>query len=304
MAAIDVLIPTCNRPGALAVTLATLVGQDFRDFDVLVADQSDNEAGFDNDCARAAIRVLEAHGHHVTLSRNLPRQGLAQQRQFLLEQATAPAVLFLDDDMILESDLLGRMARALDESHCGFVASAPIGLSWIADVRPEQQAVEFWDGPVQPERVRPDTPQWQRHLLHNAANLWHVQQILGMTPTVTSTDQLAQGRLAQGRSVQGRRAQDRPAHLYKIAWAGGCVLFDRVSLCGAGGFMFWRGLPAQHCGEDVLAQLRVMARHGGCGLMPSGAYHQELPTTVSDRRIDAPRYLGSSLDDSPADRHE
>lgn len=287
IAAIDVLIPTCNRPGALAVTLATLVGQDFRDFDVLVADQSDNEAGFDTDCARAVIRVLLAHGHNVTLSRNLPRQGLAQQRQFLLEQATAPAVLFLDDDLILEVDLLGRMSRALRESRCGFVASAPIGLSWIDDVRPEQQAVEFWAGPVQPERVRPDTPQWQRHLLHNAANLWHVQQILGLTPTLPSTD----------RHDGGRQVREMASHLYKIAWAGGCVLFDRTSLCGAGGFMFWRDLPAQHCGEDVLAQLRVMARHGGCGLMPSGAYHQELPTTVSDRRIDAPRYLKNSLED-------
>lgn len=293
MAAIDVLIPTCNRPGALAVTLATLVGQDLHDFDVLIADQSDNEASFDNDCARAVIRVLQAHGHHVTLSRNLPRQGLAQQRQFLLEQATAPAVLFLDDDMILEADLLGRMARALNESGCGFVASAPIGLSWIDDVRPGQQAVEFWDGPVQPERVRPDTPQWQRHLLHNAANLWHVQQILGLNPGIASAD-----RRAPERDAQGRHVQETPSHLYKIAWAGGCVLFDRLSLCSAGGFMFWRGLPAQHCGEDVLAQLRVMGRHGGCGLMPSGAYHQELPTTVSDRRIDAPRFLSSSLDDS------
>jgi len=290
MAAIEVLIPTCNRPDALSVTLATLVGQNFRDFDVLVADQSDHQAGFDSDCARAVIRVLQAHGHHVTLCRNLPRRGLAQQRQFLLEQATAPAVLFLDDDMILEADLLGRLARALRETACGFVASAPIGLSWIDDVRPEQQAVEFWDGPVQAERVRPDTPQWQRHLLHNAANLWHVQQILGLS----STD----------RHPPEQPVHETPSHFYKIAWGGGCVLFDRARLCEAGGFMFWRSLPAQHCGEDVLAQLRVMARHGGCGLMPSGAYHQELPTTVSDRRIDAPRYLNSSLENALEDLHE
>jgi hypothetical protein len=46
-----------------------------------------------------------------------------------------------------------------------------------------------------------------------------------------------------------------------------------------------------HAGEDVLAQLRVMASHGGCGIMPSGAYHQELPTTVPDRRVDAPQVL-------------
>jgi hypothetical protein len=34
-----------------------------------------------------------------------------------------------------------------------------------------------------------------------------------------------------------------------------------------------------------------MARHGGCGLIPSGAYHQELPTTITARDVDAPLVL-------------
>ncbi|WP_432812908.1 hypothetical protein [Pantanalinema sp. GBBB05] len=34
-----------------------------------------------------------------------------------------------------------------------------------------------------------------------------------------------------------------------------------------------------------------MARYGGCGIMPSGVYHQELPTTVYDRSQDAPLLL-------------
>ena len=42
----------------------------------------------------------------------------------------------------------------------------------------------------------------------------------------------------------------------------------------------------------MLAQLRVMARYGGCGVLPSGAYHQQLPTTVEGRTHDAPRLLG------------
>jgi hypothetical protein len=42
-----------------------------------------------------------------------------------------------------------------------------------------------------------------------------------------------------------------------------------------------------------------MARHGGCGLIPSGAYHQELPTTVRDRRVDAPRVLPVTAGGSP-----
>ncbi len=63
------------------------------------------------------------------------------------------------------------------------------------------------------------------------------------------------------------------------------------ALRDVGGFQFWQSLPLEHCGEDALAQLRVMARHGGCGLIPSGVYHQELPTTVVDRRVNAPAVL-------------
>jgi GT2 family glycosyltransferase len=264
-APVDVLIPTRSRPVALAATLATLIGQTHRRFGVVVADQSDGAASFDTREAHAIVRLLQARGQAVRLLRNLPRQGLAQQRQFLLDQSAAPAVLFLDDDVLLEPDLLERLLQALREARCGFVGSAVIGLSYRDDERPSQQAIEFWNGPVQPETVAPGTVAWQRHLLHNAANLWHVQH-----------KQLA------------RRGGQ---HLYKVAWAGGCVLYDREKLCECGGFGFWHELPEAHCGEDVVAQLRVMARFGGCGLLPSGAYHQELPTTVADRRCDAPLAL-------------
>lgn len=265
-AQVDVLIPTRSRPVALAATLATLIGQTHRSFGVVVADQSDGAASFDTLETQAVVRLLQARGQPVRLLRNLPRRGLAQQRQFLLDQSAAPAVLFLDDDVLLEPDLLERLLQALHEAGCGFVGSAVIGLSYRDDERPSQQAIEFWNGPVQPETVVPGTAAWQRHLLHNAANLWHVQR-----------QQLA------------RRGGQR---LYKVAWAGGCVLYDREKLRACGGFGFWRELPEAHCGEDVLAQLRVMARFGGCGLLPSGAYHQELPTLVADRRCDAPLALG------------
>lgn len=78
---------------------------------------------------------------------------------------------------------------------------------------------------------------------------------------------------------------------YRVAWIGGCVLYDVSCLRAVGGFSFWRELPKNHCGEDVLAQLRVMARFGGCGLLPSRAYHQELPTTVAERGVDAAKLL-------------
>lgn len=262
---IDVLIPTCNRAAALAVTLTALASQTQRDLRIVVSDQSDGEGAAASAEVRAVLRYLEARGLDVAMLRHLPRRGMAEQRAFLLAQVTAPCCLFLDDDVIIENDLIERMARILQQQRCGFVGSALHGLSHAHDVRPHQQAIEFWEGPVEPEAIAPGGSGWERHHLHSAANLFHVQRRLGIGPDMTRA--------------------------YRVAWIGGCVLFDTAKLRAAGGFDFWKTLPPEHCGEDVLAQLRVMARSGGCGIIPSGAYHMELPTTVVSRRVDAPRVL-------------
>lgn len=265
MTEVDVLIPTYRRPAALAATLATVASQTIGPLRVVVSDQSEEAGKGLGGEARAVLRLLVARGHQVELHRHAPRRGLAEHREFLLSRARAPFALFLDDDVLVEPDLAARLLAAIGTEGCGFVGSAVIGLSFVDDVRPHEQAIELWTGPVVPEEVRPGSPAWDRHKLHNAANLWHVQERLGVTAA-------------------------RP-RVYKVAWVGGCVLYDVDKLRRTGGYSFWRDLPADHCGEDVLAQLRVMARFGGCGLVPSGAYHQELPTTVPERGADAPLLL-------------
>jgi GT2 family glycosyltransferase len=262
---VDVLIPTCNRPGGLAVTLTSLCSQTFKDFRVVVSDQSDGFDVADLGEIKALVRVLRAHGHEVRIVKHLPRRGMAEHRQFLLDQVTAPYALFIDDDLILEPWLIQNMHAALIEEKIGFVGSAVIGLSFANDVRPHQQAIEFWEGPVQPETIVPNGYGWDRWMLHNAANIYHIQERLGLDP------------------LNQRK--------YKVAWVGACAMYDTAKLRDVGGYSFWRELPPEHAGEDVLAQMRVMARYGGCGIIPSGAYHMELPTTVAERKVDAPRVL-------------
>jgi glycosyltransferase involved in cell wall biosynthesis len=262
---VDVLIPTYRRPGALAVTLAGVAAQDHPALRVVLADQTPRRPAADRPEVAAMLRILEARGAEVEVHAGRPRRGVAEQRAFLLERARARFALFLDDDVFIEPSLVRRLVGAIVGQSCGFVGSALIGLSHVDEERPGEENVEWWEGPVQPERVTPDGRAWQRYRLHNAANVFHLQRRLGIA------------------------AED--SRLYRVAWVGGCVLYDVEALRRAGGFDFWTQLPAGHSGEDVLAQLRVMADVGGCGLLPSGAYHLELPTTVRDRRVDAPRYL-------------
>jgi glycosyltransferase involved in cell wall biosynthesis len=261
---LDILIPTYSRAAALAVTLTSLCTQSYRNFRVIISDQTETSHPLEAGEVQAALRVLQAHGHELVLHKHLPRRGIAEQRQFLLDQATAPYVLYLDDDLILESWVIENMLKAIQQQGCGFIGAAMIGLSYADDQRPEQQQIEFWEH-VEPESVQPETAAWERYRLHNAANLYHVQQQLQIGP-------------------------EQP-RLYRVAWVAGCVLYDAAMLRDVGGFEFWRELPLDHCGEDVLAQLRVMAKYGGCGILPAGVYHQELPTTLPDRSQDAPQLL-------------
>jgi glycosyltransferase involved in cell wall biosynthesis len=262
---LDVLIPTYQRPAALAVTMATLIGQTFHDFRVVVADQTETFDVENCDEVLAVTRVLRFHGCAVEFYKNLPRRGMAQQRQFLLDQASAPYALFIDDDLILEPDALERLLTAIREEGCGFVGCAVPGLSFINDVRPHQQFIEFWEGAVQPEVIRPNTAEWERHKLHSAANILHVARQMNLSPETQRK--------------------------YRLAWVGACVLYDTAKLRASGGFDFWEQLPTEHAGEDVLAQVRVMERYGGCGIIPTRVYHQEHPTTIPNRQVDAPKVL-------------
>ena len=258
---LDVLVPTCDRPVELATTLAGLAAQDHA-FGLVVSDQSHDRPSYDTPPARTMLRVLRAKGHPVQVGRHLPRRGLAEHRAALLARSSARYVLYLDDDVWLEPGAVTRLHEAIVELRCGLVGAAVQGLSYLEDRRPAELApFERWDGRPRPERIEPGTREWDRWTLHNAANPVH---------------------LAEQHVRPGERWVP-----YKIAWVGGCVLYDRQVLDAVGGFEFWRQLPATHCGEDVLVQQRVMEVAGGAGILPSGAYHLESPTTVPDRTLQA-----------------
>jgi glycosyltransferase involved in cell wall biosynthesis len=262
LALVDVLIPTYQRKAGLAVVLTSLLGQTFTDFDIIVSDQTgDDDAYLESIEIQALVQALRWHGHQVMLHRHLPRRGLAEQRNFLVEQSHAPYVHFLDDDVLLDPPVMERMFGVLQAEECGFVGCAATGFGYLDDIRPHQQHIELWTGPVQPEPFEPDSIPWNRHLVNNAANPLHLEQ------------QLVEG----GGIVR-----------YKVAWVGGAnVLYDRAKLLDIGGFSWWLRLPSEHAGEEVVVQFLLIRKYGGCGILPSGTYHLGLPTTVEDRKRNA-----------------
>jgi GT2 family glycosyltransferase len=249
---IDILLPTCNRLSSLIMTLSGIAGQTCLErCRVIVADQS-REASLSSPVVASLCRIIEARGASVCWHRRRENRGIAEQRHFLLEQSKSPYVLFIDDDVFMEPWVAQRLVQTIHEHQCGFVGAFPTGLSFLADERPHQQLVEFWEGPVEPEEVEPDSQKWERAQLHRAANAHHV----------------------------ALRLEPGETRLYKVAWVACCILYDREKLNEVGGFSFWSQLPRFHSGEEVLVQNLLMRRWGGCAVLPSGTYHSEVPSTV------------------------
>ncbi len=252
MAAVSVLIPTYERPESLVMALSGVASQTVANLQVVISSQGSHRAE-DSPVAQAVARVIEARGGSVEWHHREPR-GIAEQRHFLLDRAEADHALFLDDDILMEPWVIEHLLSVLKTEDCGFAGAFPAGLTFVDDVRPDQQNIELWEGPVQPEVVKVEGTGWERWHLHRAANLYHVAQELDLSP---------------GEFLR-----------YKVAWVGSCVLYDREKLLQVGGFSFWRELPRYHKAEDVIVQNLLMRRFGGCGVVPSGTYHAEVETTT------------------------
>jgi len=263
---LDVLIPTRDRREALAVTLSGLLAQDLS-ARLVLADQTPGTSAAEQPEIASLLGVMRLRGWEVEVEhRTGPARGVTEQRQHLLDRARRPYLLMLDDDVLLERWVLRQLVEAMDVLGCGFVGMAHAAASYLDDVRPaELESFELWEGGrVRPERIRKGDAGWERWRLHNAAN---VQHLLDRVPAAALD---AHGWVP-----------------YKVAWIAGCVLFRTEALRDVGGFGFWADLPANLRGEDVVTQLQVAERFGGAGLLPSGAWHLELPTSIEDRSVDA-----------------
>ena len=152
--------------------------------------------------------VLAGQGWRIRTTRHLPCRGLAEHRAVMLAASSAPFPLFCDDDAWLEPGVVGRLHEAIVDSVRAGRRGRP-GLSYLHDHRlAELKPFERWSGRPEPELIEPGLPAWQRWTLHNAANRAHL--------------------------ARRHLRPDERWLAYKIAWVGGCVLYDRAVLDAVG----------------------------------------------------------------------
>ena len=151
--ALAVLLPTCDRLHSLIFTLSGLAGQTLSRFHLIVADQGRKPAG--KIPWSGAPRILRpgerlSSGNAGDRSTASPSSG-----DFLLTATSADMVLFLDDDVFMEPWVLERLVDTLMQRTVRFCRRLSLGAVLSHDVRPEQQHIEYWEGPVRPEAIGP-----------------------------------------------------------------------------------------------------------------------------------------------------
>ncbi|MDR3258500.1 MAG: glycosyltransferase, partial [Fusobacteriaceae bacterium] len=112
MNGISVIIPTLNRTDFLKQTLDCLVKQVFEyPFEILIVDQSDKE---DKQILEYQKQYSFVRYYHVTSFRGLP-----EARNFGWQHAKYDYILYLDDDITCENNLLKEHYQYITESGIG-----------------------------------------------------------------------------------------------------------------------------------------------------------------------------------------
>jgi glycosyltransferase involved in cell wall biosynthesis len=105
---VSIVVPTYNRGPRLAATIESVVGQTYRDWELIIHDD-----GSTDDTRDVAAAFTEDPRVHVTSGPNIGVAG-ARNAGYAETDPRSPYVIFLDHDDVWEADALAMMVERLD----------------------------------------------------------------------------------------------------------------------------------------------------------------------------------------------
>ena len=132
-------INTKNRPTYLAVTLASVLGQTFQNWDLIIMDAS-NEPAVNDETVGRLLTTVRRYGHKVSYERD-NSLGIAQTYQKMLELSDTPLCLRMEDDVWWEPEMLARLYEVMEArpevAACGMM-TPHYASSGLVDPTPEK----------------------------------------------------------------------------------------------------------------------------------------------------------------------
>ena len=128
---VSVIIPTYNRPGMLRRAAASVLGQTYHDFELIIVDDCSGDE------TSAAVADITAGDTRARYYRHAKNRGTAATRNTGIRNARGEYIAFLDDDDEYLPPNLERQVAVLD------AASPEVGLSyvWYTQVGPSGEVV-------------------------------------------------------------------------------------------------------------------------------------------------------------------
>ncbi|MFK5986667.1 MAG: glycosyltransferase family A protein [Pseudomonadota bacterium] len=103
---VSILIPTLNREEVLCETIGYCLDQSYPNYEVIVVDQTDNHNV-------ETKKQLEVFSNKIKYF-NVPCQGLPQARNVCIDKAEGDILIFIDDDVILNSDFVQKHVQVYE----------------------------------------------------------------------------------------------------------------------------------------------------------------------------------------------
>ena len=125
---VSVIIPTINRAEVLLDTIADMLKQDFNDFEIIVVDQSD-------EINEKVLSLLAASSVPCRYFKAAFR-GLPQARNFGEKQAEKDIILYIDDDIRCENNLVKNHYQAHIETGAALIAGGITEKGDIENTKP------------------------------------------------------------------------------------------------------------------------------------------------------------------------
>jgi len=137
---ISVIIATRNRADALEkISLPSLAKQDFKDFEVIIWDASD-----DNKSKIVVENFIQSHPDMIVRYFKAPRVGLPSQRNDAVKVALGDIIFFIDDDSKVSSDGIRAIYDAFEENKDIVGASLPSSQEqYLVDKNNEPKNLEY-----------------------------------------------------------------------------------------------------------------------------------------------------------------
>lgn len=127
---VSVIIPTYNREEPLLITLKSLLKQDYPDREIILVDQTPQHEP-------QTLKFLKQHQDYIQIIK-LKKPNTSLAKNLGVEKARGEIILFVDDDIKADTNLLTKHVKNYSEPKVGGVAGRVFSQDWTkgADVKP------------------------------------------------------------------------------------------------------------------------------------------------------------------------